>query len=226
MSTELAGIRYKYSAVRHISNGSFGKVYEFKEKKSGKNVAVKCEPMTSKTLKHEFVIYRDLRSDAYPPGIPKIYEFFDDGTHYYMVMEMLGMSLQSLLTRCGGMFSIPTAVNLVKNMLKLIEYVHRRGIIHRDIKTENFMIYKNTLYIIDFGLSKYYIDRDKYQHIPYVENRSFVGTIRFCSLNVLRGREPSRRDDLESIAYCLIYMIRGILPWQGVKCTNLAYRQQ
>jgi serine/threonine protein kinase len=69
------------------------------------------------------------------------------------------------------------------------------------------------LYIIDFGLAKRYRDPKTRLHIPYGQNIPLIGTTSFASINTHLGHEQSRRDDLESVVYLLIYLIRGALPW-------------
>ncbi len=105
-------------------------------------------------------------------------------------------------------------------MINRIENLHKHNFIHRDIKPENFVIglenKSNIIYLIDFGLSKRFKNSKTFQHIPYRENRSLIGTVRYSSINSHLGIEPSRRDDLESIAYVLIYFLKGYLPWQGL----------
>ena len=73
----------------------------------------------------------------------------------------------------------------------------------------------NTIYAIDYGLSKRFKDKNTNQHITYRENRHLVGTARYASINAHLGIEQSRRDDLESIGYVLIYFKNGRLPWQS-----------
>ena len=106
-------------------------------------------------------------------------------------------------------------------MIDRIEYVHSRKIIHRDIKPDNFVIGRNDkshiVYVLDFGLSKKYYSVSHKCHIPFIKGKKLTGTARYASINALSGFEQSRRDDLESIGYILMYFIRGSLPWQGLK---------
>ncbi|KAI9101511.1 hypothetical protein K1719_023755 [Acacia pycnantha] len=94
-----------------------------------------------------------------------------------------------------------------------IEYVHSKGFLHRDIKPDNFLMglgrKANQVYIIDFGLSKRYRDPATNRHIPYRENKNLTGTARYASCNTHLGIEHSRRDDLESLGYVLLYFLRG-----------------
>ena len=106
-------------------------------------------------------------------------------------------------------------------MLERIKFVHEHYHIHRDIKPDNFVMGieedENKVYIIDFGLSKKYKSQSKNLHIPFKTNKNMTGTARYCSINTHLGYEQSRRDDLESIGYVLVYFLRGVLPWQGIK---------
>ena len=106
-------------------------------------------------------------------------------------------------------------------MIDLIEWVHSKFILHRDIKPDNFVIgigdKAHIVYVIDFGLSKKYWSSNTNTHIKFSINKKLTGTARYASVNALRGCEQSRRDDLEAIGYVLMYFLRGALPWQGLK---------
>lgn len=105
-----------------------------------------------------------------------------------------------------------------------IEYVHSKSFVHRDIKPDNFLMglgkRANQVNIIDFGLAKKYRDAKTHLHIPYRENKNLTGTARYASINTHLGIEQSRRDDLESLGYVIMYFLRGALPWQGLKAAT------
>ncbi len=139
-----------------------------------------------------------------------------------MVMDLLGPSLEDQFNKCGRHFSLKTVLMVADQMLERVELMHSRHLIHRDIKTPNFVTDAgrengNFIYCIDFGLSKRYRHPRTLQHIPQREGRSLTGTPRYASINNHLGVEPSRRDDLESIGYVLVYFLKGGLPWQGLK---------
>ena len=114
--------------------------------------------------------------------------------------------------------------------LRRLQYIHSHNFIHHDLKPSNIVMgvnkNVNLVYIIDFGLSKQFRDPDTRAHIPYSQGRGFTRTARFASINSHLGLELGRRDDLESLAYVLIYFLRGSLPWQRQGRDILLMKQQ
>ncbi|EKE42906.1 casein kinase 1, putative [Entamoeba nuttalli P19] len=213
----------KYKLEKKLGSGSFGDVYLGTDVELHNEVAIKLELLKCKhpQLKDEFELYQKLIGDKKEEheGISGIYYYGQEGDFNVLVMDCLGPSLEDLFNYCGRRFSLKTVLMLLNQMLKRLQFVHSKGYIHRDIKPDNFIMgngeQSHVCYLIDFGLSQRYLNQNK-EHISYSEDKSLTGTARYASLNNHLGIEQSRRDDMESLAYSVIYLLRGSLPWQGL----------
>ncbi len=207
---------------KQLGKGGFGQIYLGRNIKENIPIAIKVEE--NGTRSHLFLEYEILKEIYGGEGIPHVYKFRQGRNHNYLIMELLGKSIDKLFSENKKHFSYKTIFQIGYQMIERIEYVHSKGYIHRDIKPGNFVLgkgeKKKIIYIIDFGLSKRYIDKTTKKHIPYKEGKGLTGTARYVSLFTHYGIEQSRRDDIEGIAYNLIYLAKGKLPWQGVKTKN------
>ncbi|GLU03658.1 hypothetical protein SLE2022_208460 [Rubroshorea leprosula] len=210
----------KFKLGRKIGSGSFGELYLGVNLQTGEEVAVKLEPVKTRhpQLHYESKLYMLLQGGT---GIPHLKWFGVEGDYNGMVIDLLGPSLEDLFNYCNRKFSLKTVLMLADQLINRVEYMHSRGFLHRDIKPDNFLMglgrKANQVYIIDYGLAKKYRDLQTHKHIPYRENKNLTGTARYASVNTHLGIEQSRRDDLESLGYVLMYFLRGSLPWQGLK---------
>nr|KJB83053.1 hypothetical protein B456_013G227100 [Gossypium raimondii] len=209
----------KFRLGRKIGSGSFGEIYLGTNIQTNEEVAIKLENVKTKhpQLLYESKLYRILQGGT---GIPNVRWFGVEGDYNVMVMDLLGPSLEDLFNFCSRKLSLKSVLMLADQMINRVEFVHSKSFLHRDIKPDNFIMglgrRANQVYMIDFGLAKKYRD-SSHQHIPYRENKNLTGTARYASMNTHLGIEQSRRDDLESLGYVLMYFLRGSLPWQGLK---------
>ncbi|CCK70817.1 casein kinase I homolog KNAG_0F01490 [Huiozyma naganishii CBS 8797] len=219
----IVGLHYKIG--KKIGEGSFGVLFEGVNMINDTPVAIKFEPRKTEApqLKDEYRAYKILSGT---PGIPQAYYFGQEGLHNILVIDLLGPSLEDLFDWCGRRFSVKTVVQCAVQMITLLEDLHSRDLIYRDIKPDNFLVGRqghpeaNNIHLIDFGMAKQYRDPKTKQHIPYREKKSLSGTARYMSINTHLGREQSRRDDMEALGHVFFYFLRGSLPWQGLKAPN------
>jgi casein kinase I family protein HRR25 len=217
-------INKKYTLLEKIGEGSFGSIYRGQHIRTREYVAIKIEPIKNETklLKNESIVYQYLNNSS---GIPSVKWFGKDDENHYMVIDLLGQSLQSLKNTLDQ-FSLQLVLQIGIQIINLLKTIHEKGLVHRDIKPDNFLLSRNpndkNIYIIDFGFCKSYLIDNK--HIPQKKTSNLIGSNTYASINAHNFIELSRRDDLESLGYMLIYFYLGSLPWQQQETSNTKER--
>lgn len=223
-SEELTVGQGRFVVEDKLGQGSFGKVYAGWDRKGHQKVAIKVEHMKSHApgqLKNESRIMEALARPRHRPGFAEFFHYSKEGSISILVMELLGMSLEDSIKLCGGNLNLPTTALVAEQAIHLLAWMHSKGIVHRDIKTGNFMWGTGNkmhhLYIVDFGMStRFFIKK----HTRFASGRQLTGTARFASINAMKGNVQSRRDDLESVGHLLMHTLIGVLPWSGLKAKD------
>ena len=216
----------KYLPIKTIGKSPQSAVFLGKCVKENKYVAIKIQNKNS--------ITSDLEQEAYYLyylrgfGIPKIISYGISGNYQVLVEALLGKSIDVLLKKNNDPKSKMKDICMIAiQIMERIEYIHNKNIIHLDIKPANFLVGNpddSVIYLIDYGLSKKYRSSIKGKHIMFIKKDRFRGTLNFSSINSMECYESSRRDDLISIGYMLIYLIKGELPWSKIKCGTISER--
>ena len=224
-----------YITGKRLGKGGFGQV--FLGNRAGRprsnstaaqkptEVALKFEHRTSKGCTsggppYEWSVYNAI-GEVY--GVPKVHFKGQSGEFYVMIMDLLGSSLWDLWSANNHTMSTQYVACVAVEAITILQALHAKGWVHGDIKPENFLLGQpgtpraNHLHLVDFGLAQRWRDgRASGDHVKYDQRPDdFRGTIRYASVHAHLGRTPSRRDDLESLAYTLLFLLKGRLPWQG-----------
>ena len=232
MATKTIIVGGQYKVTHVISHaGSYGKVLGAVHKETLQPYAIKVGDNAKGTMANEIIIYNflnkhlnthftahgdntikinDIKSEK-SGGWPTVHASGQDGKFTYIVMDIMGPALEQNLSAFIG--QPMTVITAGLQMLQLIQKLHDKGVVHGDIKPDNF-VYEtaeelNKIQLLDFGLSHIMSNPPPYAHI--------IGSPRYASVRVLEGEFPTKCDDLESLGYLLIYLLKGHLPWQQNK---------
>ena len=206
--------KYKVTNFKQYSNLSW--TFKGVNVKDNEPIFIKIEKKNLKYNLLECEAYCLINLKGF--GIPKIISYGKVGIYNILIEELLGKSLFELFKlRNRKEKSILKNVCMVAlQALDRLEYIHSKNYIHRDIKPQNFVNGRkdsNIIYIIDFGFAHQYRSSRTGKHIKCIKRNEVTGSVGYLSVNGNEGYEQSRRDDLESLGYMLIFLATDNLPW-------------
>ncbi|CAA6672938.1 unnamed protein product [Spirodela intermedia] len=220
-----------YKVERMLGAGGFGLVYIGRRVAGGSQgngpnafkVALKFEHRNSTGCRfgppYEWQVYDHLKG-CY--GLPRVHYKGRQGDYFVMIMDILGPSLLDVFISIGQVMPPNMVACIAVEAISILEKLHQKGFVHGDVKPENLLLGKpgssgeKKLFLIDFGLASMWRDSLSGQHVRLCQQPdNFRGTTRYASVHAHLGLTASRRDDLESLAYTLIFLIKGRLPWEG-----------
>ncbi|XP_062221047.1 casein kinase 1-like protein HD16 isoform X3 [Phragmites australis] len=225
----------KYRVDRKLGKGGFGQVYVgHRISVNGPGaveMALKFEHRTSKGCNngppYEWQVYNIVGGIH---GVPRVHYKGRQGEYYVMVMDMLGPSLWDVWNNNSHTMSVEMVACIAIEAISILEKMHSKGYVHGDVKPENFLLgtpgtpEEKKLFLVDLGLATKWKDSSTGLHVDYDQRPDvFRGTVRYASVHAHLGRIGSRRDDLESLAYTLVFLLRGRLPWQGYQGENKGF---
>lgn len=212
-------INSQYGSFKMFIKGSLSDIFTGKDLINGEEVVVKAPHKTSHSfleISKEAIYLSKLQKFD---GFPKIYFLQANSQCEAIVIEKLGLSMQDYKQELRN-FSLKTVIILALQLLNMMEKMHSLGILHRDIKPSNILSggpgRESKLYLIDFDIATSLDPNTAMKSSSYGDN--FLGTKIFASRNAHRSTVFSKKDDLESLLFTLMYLYEGSLPWESVKC--------
>ena len=206
----------QYTKPVRFAQGNFGEIFKAYDFQNNRDIAIKVERKQknlTQTLQNEAIIMERLKGIE---GIPELLCFSEEDCYTILFMPLYGKNMKEFFTKS---FSYPwyKSLSMVSELIMILQAIHDRNIVHRDLKPANILLSSDekSFILIDFGLAALY-KTDAGEHIKDRTTNQYIGNLRFGSINSHLFREISRKDDLESLGYMLIYFLKQKLPWDGM----------
>lgn len=223
-------VKRRWKVLGELGSGSFGKVYKGFDLKHHIYVAIKVAPANDNALQNEAECYKKTEQGAEFAGVPYFYGIFRHSREDCLILQLLASeSLFDIYVKCGREFSDATVLKLGYELTKRLEVLHSKNILHRDIKPDNIIPgkgidYYDKLYLIDFSVASH-IKKNGF-HKPKTAGHEISGNVMFASIRAHEGTTWSRRDDIESVGFVLIYLSRKGIPWRELKTIEAVYQMK
>ena len=213
----------KYKLQKLIYSSKYSWVYQGINVNSKEPLAIKLEDRngTKHFLESEAFLLLNLKG----LGIPKVISFGKSTQFIILIEELLGLAIHYLMkNKKDKIDRLKNICMIALQIIDRLEFIHSKNIIHRDIKTDNFVIGRNEnnkiIYLIDFGFARKYRSSRTGKHIKFKKTNTTMGNLSYISINANKAFEQSRRDDLESLGYMLVFLAKLYLPWSELVKSN------
>ena len=197
-----------YKITDEIALGGMGKVYKATNQKLNRTVAIKVvnpNLISSPSIINRFYKEAKIQAKLSHINIVTVYDFFEHNNNHFLVMEYMGGESVDKIIKKNGPFDIVTSISMMKQMLAGISHAHSKGVIHKDIKTSNFILTPTVIKITDFGIS---------QLITESSNETTrMGTLDYMSPEQLLDNKIDYRTDLYSLSITFYELLTGRSPY-------------
>jgi serine/threonine-protein kinase len=212
----------RYALIAVVGGGGMAQVYKARDNILGRIVAVKVlreQFTTDAQFVARFRREAQAAANLTHPNIVNVYDVGQDGDLHYIVMEFIaGQSLKELITR-NAPLPVEQAISIAAQILAGLEYAHRSGLIHRDIKPQNVLITNDgVVKVTDFGIAKSVSD------LGLTEAGQALGTAHYFSPEQAKGERVVPQSDLYAVGVTLYEMLTGRLPFESDNAVGLAYK--
>ena len=204
-------INNKYEIKKLVKSGNFGFIYKGIKIRNEEEIAIKIDKPNIMSLKHETRILLYLYSSNIK-NIPPVYLFGKIQNSYCLVIPFYQVNLYEYITKKN--ITLRNLNIILWKLLEIFESIHKKFVVHRDIKPQNFMVQNGEIILIDFGLATFFVNEDCTLHLNNEESTTIIGTPKYTSINIHKGSKYSRRDDLISLGYLYLYLLKQNCLWE------------
>ena len=209
-----------YKIEQRIGAGGMGEVYRARDLKLDRPVVLKF-PFTDMTrlaeIRERLIREAKACSALNHPNIVTVHEINEWKGRLFICMEYVDGKTLIEISR-SQTIAVPQALDIVAQIISAVNAAHKKGILHRDIKSSNIMLTADGLVkVLDFGLAKF-IDAT-----PLTHSRAFMGTPAYVAPEVVQGNAPDHRSDIFSLGVVFYELLAGRLPFTGDNPSSLMY---
>ena len=200
-----------YKISQEIGHGGMGKVYKAIHLSLERIVAIKMihpKLLSNKEMVARFYSEAKIQAKLNHPNIVTVYDFFEFEDNHYIIMEFVeGDSVSNIINHQGA-FDVDYGTKIILQILEGMSYAHKKNVIHKDIKTSNFILTSTNVQITDFGIAQIVGDTALAS-----EGGGVIGTPKYMAPEMILGKKIDHRADIYSLGISFYELITGRVPF-------------